>query len=139
MAQRTVDRGPRTGLAGSRAVARLAWSLVALSVALLLGGILLPRAAGSTVADLTLSGETQDSSAIADLVTMLTCSVVGAIVASRRPRNAIGWLFCGVGVTLGLNSFAGDYAEFWLASGWGPSGLGEAAAWLSSWLWRLLV
>jgi hypothetical protein len=42
-------------------------------------------------------------------------------------------------VTIGLNSFSGDYAEFWLASGFGPSGLGETAAWFSSWLWVLLV
>jgi len=140
MAQRTGEQGRRAGRAGGRPVAWLAWALVALSLALLLGGIALSRgAAGSAVADLPLGGETQDSSVVVDLVTMLTCSVVGAIVASRRPRNAIGWLFCGVGVTLGLNSFAGDYAEFWLASARGPSGLGETAAWLSSWVWRLLV
>jgi len=140
MAQRTGEQGRRAGRAGGRAVAWLAWALVALSLALLLSGIALPRgAASSAVADLQVGGETQDSSVVVDLVTMLTCSVVGAIVASRRPRNAIGWLFCGVGVTLGLNSFAGDYAEFWLASGRGPSGLGETAAWLSSWVWRLLV
>jgi len=70
---------------------------------------------------------------------VITFSVVGAIVASRHPRNAIGWLFCSVGVTIGLNSFAGDYAEFWLASGFGISILGETAAWFSSWLWVLLV
>jgi hypothetical protein len=42
-------------------------------------------------------------------------------------------------VAIGLNSFAGDYAEFWLASGFGMSSLGETAAWFSSWLWSLLV
>jgi hypothetical protein len=112
---------------------------MALSVALLLGGIALPLATSSTVSDRPVGGETGDSSAVADLITLLPFSVVGAIVASRHPRNAIGWLFCSVGVTIGLNSFAGDYAEFWLASGFGPSGLGETAAWFSSWLWVLLV
>jgi hypothetical protein len=76
---------------------------------------------------------------VANLVTLLTFSVVGAIIASRHPRNTIGWLFCSVGVTIGLNSFAGDYAEFWLASGFGMRSLGETAAWFSSWLWILLV
>ena len=41
-------------------------------------------------------------------VLALAFSVVGAIIASRQPRNAIGWLFCGVGVTIGLSSFAGE-------------------------------
>src|SRR5215207_3088279 len=117
----------------------LAWSLVALSVALLAGGIALSRAASSTVSDLPFGGEIGDSSVGANLVTLLTFSVVGAIIASRHPRNTIGWLFCSVGVTIGLNSFAGDYAEFWLASGFGTSSLGETAAWFSSWLWILLV
>jgi len=121
-----------------RAAAWLAWSLVALSVALLLGGIALALVTRSTAPDLPL-GETDDGSVVADLVTLLTFSVVGAIIASRHPRNAIGWLFCGVGVTIGLNSFVGDYADFWLASGFGTRSLGETAAWLSSWLWSLFV
>src|SRR5215211_2766913 len=122
-----------------RRAAWLAWSLAALSLALLVGGIALSRAASSTAPDLQFGGETDDSSAVIDLVTLLTFSLVGAIIASRHPRNAIGWLFCSVGVTIGLNSFAGDYAEFWLASGFGMRSLGETAAWLSSWLWILLV
>ncbi len=122
-----------------RAATWLAWSLVTLSVALLLGGIALALVTRSTVPDLPFGGETDDGSVVADLVTLLTFSVVGAIIASRHPRNTIGWLFCSVGVTIGLNSFVGDYAEFWLASGFGMSSLGETAAWLSSWLWILLV
>jgi MFS family permease len=122
-----------------RAAAWPAWSLVALSVALLLGGIALALVTRSTVPDLPFGGETEDGSVVADLATLLTFSVVGAIIASRHPRNTLGWLFCSVGVTIGLNSFVGDYAEFWLASGFGMSSLGETAAWLSSWLWILLV
>ena len=123
----------------NRAASWLAWSLVALSVALLLGGLVLSRAASSTVPELPFGGETEDGSVVANLITLLPFSVVGAIIASRHPRNTIGWLFCSVGVTIGLNSFAGYYAEFWLASGFGTSSLGETAAWFSSWLWSLLV
>jgi hypothetical protein len=85
-----------------RRTAWLAWSLVVLSVALLVGGIALSRAASSTVPDLSFGGETHDASAVANLVTLLTLSVVGAIIASRHPRNTIGWVFCSVGVTIGL-------------------------------------
>ena len=139
MTQRTGEQGWGGGGTSSRTAAWLAWSLVALSVALLVGGIALSRAASSAVPDLSVVGETEDGPVIANLVTLLTFSVVGAIIASRRPRNTIGWLFCSVGVTLGLNSFVGDYAEFWLASGFGARSLGETAAWVSSWLWILLL
>jgi hypothetical protein len=122
-----------------RSAAWLAWSLVALSVALLMGGIALSLVTRSTVPDLPFGGETEDGSVVADLVTLLTFSVVGASIASRHPRNTIGWLFCSVGVMIGLNSFVGHYAELWLASGFGTSSLGKTAAWLSSWLWILLV
>jgi hypothetical protein len=64
---------------------------------------------------------------------------VGAIIASLHPRNTIGWLFCSVGVTIGLNSFAGDYAEYWLAGGTTMKSLAETAAWVSSWAWILLT
>ena len=122
-----------------RRAAWLAWSLVVLSVALLVGGIALSRAASSTVPDLSFRGETNDASVVANLVTLLTFSVVGAIISSRHPRNTIGWLFCSVGVTIGLNSLAGDYVEFWLASGFGKVSLAETAAWFSSWAWILLT
>jgi hypothetical protein len=124
---------------GSRAAAWLSWALVALSVALIVGGFSLSQAVSTADSGLQVGGETDDSSVVIDLVTLLVFSAVGAIIASRQPRNAIGWIFCGVGVTLGLNSFAGDYADFWLASGFGNAGLGESAAWLSSWAWSLLL
>ena len=139
MTQRTGEQGRGVSGTYSRAAAWLAWSLVALSVALLVGGLVLSRAATSTVPDLSFSGETEEASVVVNLITLLPFSMVGAIVASRQPRNAIGWLFCGVGVTVGLNSFAGDFAEFWLASGFGVSSIGETAAWFSSWLWYLLI
>ena len=113
---------------GTRAATWMACSLMALSVALLVGGLVLSRAASSTVSDLQFGGETGDSSVVANLITLLPFSVVCAIIASRHPRNTIGWLFCSVGVTVGLNSFAGDYTEFWLASSFGMSSLGETAA-----------
>jgi hypothetical protein len=140
MTQQTVEQDRGVGGTNSRAAAWFAWSLVALSVALLVvGGLASSRAAISTVPDLQFGGETDDSSAVLDLVTLLTFSVVGAVIVSRHPRHTIGWLFCGVGVMIGLNSFAGDYAEFWIASGFGPRSLGETAAWFSSWLWVLLI
>src|SRR5215218_3488344 len=64
-------------------------------------------------------------------------SVVGAIIASRQPRNAIGWLFCGIGLVVSLNSLSGSYAVYRLAGGYGPWNLAETAAWYASWSWTL--
>ena len=42
-------------------------------------------------------------------------------------------------MTIGLNSFAGDYAEYWLAGGTSMKSFAETAAWFSSWAWVLLT
>jgi hypothetical protein len=104
----------------------LAWSLVALSAALLGGGLSLSLSDGAVDAIFTLAP-------------LLTFSIVGAIIASRHPRNAIGWLFCSMGLVVGLNALAGGYARFWLAGGSGPKYLAETAAWFGSWSYILLV
>jgi hypothetical protein len=59
---------------------------------------------------------------------------VGALVASRRPENPIGWLFCGVGLALAVDGAAYAYGLYAL---YGPARVlpaGVTAAWLSSWL-----
>jgi hypothetical protein len=112
---------------------------VALSVTLLVGGVWLARTTRLTAVELTYGSEAEVVNAVLSLVTVLTFSVVGAIVASRHPRNTIGWLFCSMGLVVGLSALAGGYAEYWLASGSGSRTLGETAAWFRSWLWILLV
>jgi hypothetical protein len=115
-----------------RTAAWLAWSLVAFSLMLFLGGIELSRMTGSTALELPYGGAVY---AVLGLATLLTFSVVGAIVASRHPRNTIGWIFCSVGLVEGLDRLARGYAEFWLVSDWGSPSLGEAAAWFATWAW----
>jgi len=120
-----------------RAATWLAWSLVALSVALFVGGISLALVTTTTVPELPNGGAADG--AILTLARVLAFSVVGAIVASRQPRNAIGWIFCTTGLGAGLSTLARGYTEYWLASGSGPSSLAETAAWFSSWAWIPLV
>jgi len=119
----------------TRAASWLAWSLCALSVALLVGGVALARMVRSTALELPYGSVGAASSFVLTSAIVLTFSVVGAIVASRHPRNTIGWIFCTVGLEAGLGSLAGGYAEFWLASGWGLQSLGATAAWFASWAW----
>jgi hypothetical protein len=120
----------------TRAAPWLAWALVTLSVVLVVGGIALALMTRSTAPERPGYGPVD---AVFNLATVLTFSVVGAIIASRQPRNAIGWLFCGVGLVMGINSLAGGYAEYRLAGGSAPGSLAETAAWFSSWSWSILV
>src|SRR5215218_9242641 len=132
------EQGREVGGMGRRA-AWLARSLVTLCVALLVGGIALARMTRSTVPGLPYGSEAELDSAALNLATVLTFSVVGAIIASRHPRNAIGWIFCGMGLVVGLNVLAHGYIESWLAGGSGIRSLAETAAWFSSWAWTLWI
>jgi len=64
---------------------------------------------------------------------------MGAVVASRQPRNIIGWIYGLVGVLAGVQFFAQEYAVLALLGrpGWLPGG--EWAAWLQSWTWVPIV
>ncbi|HEX2740834.1 MAG TPA: hypothetical protein VHM69_10315, partial [Rubrobacter sp.] len=131
-----MEQGRGVGGTSSRAAAWLAWSLVTLSVVLLVGGIAFTQMTRSTAPQRPYYGP---DDAVLLLATVLTFSVVGAIIASRQPRNAIGWLFCGTGLMVGINGLAGGYAEYRLSGGYGPGSLAETAAWFASWSWILLV
>jgi hypothetical protein len=90
---------------------------------------------GTTPPGLPYGSVGDTDTVVLSLAIVLTFSVVGAIVASRHPRNTIGWLFCAIGLAVGFNGLAGGYAEYWLVSGRGSRSLGETAAWFGSWAW----
>src|SRR5215211_6755063 len=134
--ERARDHGRGSGGMSTSAATWLAWSLVVLSVVLFVGGIALDQMTRSSAPGRLYYGPLD---AVFTLATVLTFSVVGAIIASRQPRNAIGWLFCGIGLVVGLNSLAGGYAEYRLSGGSSLGSLAETAAWFASWSWTLWV
>ncbi len=69
----------------------------------------------------------------------LSLGGVGMIVASRRPENPIGWIFCSLGVLGGVMALGAEYARWALIveDGRPPGGL--HAAWVQEWLWIPLV
>ena len=69
---------------------------------------------------------------VADFFVVLY-GTVGALVASRRPQNPIGWILCFVSVSLVLVSFAWGYADHTLYGG-GSLPAARFAAWLANWL-----
>jgi Na+-transporting methylmalonyl-CoA/oxaloacetate decarboxylase gamma subunit len=63
-----------------------------------------------------------------------TFTTVGAVVASRRPENPIGWIFCAGGLVLSVTASAINYAEYAVhATSAGSLPGVEYAAWIASW------
>ncbi|MEO7118020.1 MAG: hypothetical protein ABIZ34_03505, partial [Candidatus Limnocylindrales bacterium] len=70
-----------------------------------------------------------------EAVVLIALAVIGAVVASRQPRNAIGWIFCVIPLSMGLLVLSA-HAYWALTSGDPqPSRPAEVVAWLASWIW----
>jgi signal transduction histidine kinase len=109
---------------GSRTATWLAWSMcLAASAAI----------AGTLAVDVVASS--LDAFTILGLPPILAFSVVGALIASRRPGNPIGWILCGVGLSFALGSFSGEFAAYALFTKPGALPGGHAMAWLGTWIW----
>jgi hypothetical protein len=111
----------------ARTARRLAWSSWAIAVALALATTVLLVAGGAQPGE---SGAFDVVLAVA----LLTYPTVGVVIATRRPGNAIGWLFCAVGVPFALSTACYAYATYALVAAPGSLPAGEIAAWLSSWV-----
>jgi len=61
----------------------------------------------------------------------LAFPTVGALIVSRQSGNAIGWIFCAVGLLIGFWFFGGQYAVYTLVTAPGSLPGGVAAAWLA--------
>jgi hypothetical protein len=59
---------------------------------------------------------------------------VGAVISSRRPRNAIGWIFLAAGVPFALTGAVHGYATYALFTEPGSLPGAEIMAWLASWI-----
>lgn len=66
-------------------------------------------------------------------------TAVGAIVALRRPANAIGWLLLGAGFVAALGAFALEYGIYAIVGRAVALPGGVFGAWLGSWTWVLYV
>jgi hypothetical protein len=116
----------------SRRAARVGWGLAAISLVLYLAGEGLSRAAAhASGGDLIVDAEF--------LAIVLVFSSMGTLIASRQPRNPIGWILCGVGLAGALATFSHGYADHWLDGRGGPDLLGKTAALYGELSWMPLV
>lgn len=133
MTEGAKDRDRGDGGTSNRAASWLAWSLAALCVAVFVGSVplfVLARSAevpSGWNADLTVGG-------LLGSGLFLVFPLVGALIASRRPENPIGWLFLADGLLWMITSMLDDYSVYGLAKpGSVPFPLGAAA--INNWLW----
>ena len=122
-------REQERGIGGisTRAATRLAWSLWALSVALTALALLLLALNLSRPNTHIFDWWLGNTLVVIDVT-------VGAIVASRRPGNPVGWLLLLTGVATIMNHFSAQYAIYALLAQPGSLPAGQALAWIASWL-----
>jgi hypothetical protein len=101
--------------------------VAAVSVALLVGGVVLSYAYRN-------SGPLSrwDFSNVFEEATFIAVPAVGYVLASRRPRNRIGWIFLGAGLVVGLGFFCDRYGRGGLVAAPGSLPEARAAAWFAN-------
>jgi hypothetical protein len=109
----------------------LAWSLCALSLTFVIVWALFrflnsPTPTGVAQPPLPLE--------VWGLLVFVLFTTIGALVASRQPKNTIGWIFCALGLFLTSYSASGQYAIYALVSSPGSLPGGGTAAWLEAFL-----
>jgi hypothetical protein len=104
----------------------LAWSFFALFVA-------------GTIAEIRLRQLTEDDFTAVDAILFpleyTTFAIVGALLASRRPHNPLGWLFLAIGTGATFGNAAQGYADLALVQRPGSLPAGIWAAWYGSLAW----
>jgi signal transduction histidine kinase len=103
----------------SRLIFRLPWLILALTLLLCIADLFL----------VVLADGAKDQTA-EGLYLVLGFAVVGALIASRHPRNAVGWICLAIGGLLALP--AGEWATYALVTRHGMLPAGEIAGWLDN-------
>jgi hypothetical protein len=111
-----------------RAAGLLAWSMWAISSTLTALSLLL----------LVLNSAHPDGDIfdywVESVLISVSCSTVGALIASRRPENPTGWIFCALGLAAGIRHFCAEYAIYALLVEPGSLPFGGVLAWITSWI-----
>jgi hypothetical protein len=110
----------------------LAWGLWGLALLLVIPGPVLQTA-------LEWRDETDLPFLFGFIVLQLGTATAGAVIASRLPRNPVGWAFIAMGVGMAIAMSTSAYAELGLHSRYGPFPLDEFVAWISNWIFLPVI
>ena len=116
----------------ARSAAWLAWSLWAVTVALTALSLVL------LVLNLRYPNAPIPNYSLGNALVVIDVTV-GAIVASRRPENPVGWLLCLSGVAVSTSTFTSLYAVYALLARPGSLPSGEASAWIAAWILPIMI
>src|SRR5215211_4757036 len=117
----------------ARAAFWLAWSLAGLSVAMFVATVML-YALTRSVQLPTTWGTGGLSIVFVFLLPFLAFPLVGALIASKRPENPIGWICLAIGLFWMLNIMSGGYGIYGLLTSPGsvpfPAAIGSQGEWM---------
>src|SRR5829696_987598 len=117
----------------SRGTSWLVWSLAALSVVMFVGSVALWILAHSTHVTRSLDADLTTGGLLGQAL-FLVFPLVGALIASRRPENPIGWL-CLVDGLLWTTTNMLDYHSLYGMASPGSVPFPEVLAGVNHWLW----
>ena len=117
------------GAARFRATALVAWSMWALSLLSFAVTWVLRWLNASTP---TLDPRPPPVLEFWSLLLFVSFATVGALIASRQPGNAVGWIFCYLGLAFPLVGAGEEYALYALVTEPGSLPGGEGLVWLAA-------
>jgi hypothetical protein len=117
-----------------RAASWLAWSLAALSVAMFVANVALYIATGS-VQPPPSWGTGGLSIVLIFLLPFLAFPLVGALIATNRPKNPIGWICLAVGIFWMLANLSSGYGMYGLLARPGSVPFPAAIGSVGEWMW----
>src|SRR5215204_1854922 len=128
-----MKQGRGVGGMSTRTASQLAWVLCALSLALTPLSLLL------LILNLSYPNTHLYEPWLDNTLSAVFYPSVGAIVASRRPENPVGWLLCLYGLVTSIGYFCAEYAIYALLAEPNSLPAGEAMAWFVSWVLPILT
>src|SRR5215216_3581798 len=127
-----MEQGRGVGGISTRTASQLAWGVCALSLALTALSLLL------FILNLSYPNTHLFEPWLDNTLNAVFYPTVGAIVASRRPENPVGWLLCLYGLGTSIGYFCAEYAIYALLAQPNSLPAGEAMAWIVSWVLPIL-
>src|SRR5215212_9892217 len=132
MSESAMKQGRGIGGVSRHTSVWLAWALCVLSLALTALSLLL------FILNLSYPNTHLYEPWLDNTLNAMFYPTVGALVASRRPENPVGWLLCLYGLVISIGYFFAEYAIYALLAEPNSLPAGEAMAWIVSWILPIL-
>jgi hypothetical protein len=115
--------------------APIAWSAFGLTAAIALGSIVVGFVDHGTRLPPPDTGEVSAGGSLSFGIMVVAFAALGALVASRRPRNPIGWILIVSPLCLAFTQAARDWYTHTLFADPGSLPLASGFMWVANWAW----